>query len=83
MTADDNHKEMRVKAVQGLGTGDQGWTWLFAPHVAPYTFDEIDLTNSGVGPTFHGHHIFGTDLIGRDYFSRVIFGIRTSEKVAA
>jgi ABC-type dipeptide/oligopeptide/nickel transport system permease subunit len=54
----------------------------FAPHVAPYSFDEIDLSNSGVGPTFHGHHFFGTDLIGRDYFSRVIFGIRTSEKVA-
>jgi len=35
VTADDNHKEMRVKAVQGLGTCDQGWTWLFAPHVAP------------------------------------------------
>src|SRR4051794_39228127 len=53
-----------------------------ASHVAPYSFDEIDLTNSGVGPTFHDWHIFGTDLIGRDYFSRVIYGIRTSEQVA-
>ncbi|HVA30710.1 MAG TPA: ABC transporter permease, partial [Gaiellaceae bacterium] len=27
------------------------------------------------------HHFFGTDEIGRDYFSRVIWGIRTSEEV--
>jgi len=54
----------------------------FAPWVAPYSFDEIDLQNSSSPPTLDGFHIFGTDLIGRDYFSRVIFGIRTSAQVA-
>ena len=54
----------------------------FAPWVAPYAYDEIDLENASSPPTLDGHHIFGTDLIGRDYFSRVIFGIRTSEQVA-
>ena len=54
----------------------------FAPVVAPYAYDEIDLENSSSPPTLDGFHIFGTDLIGRDYFSRVIFGIRTSEQVA-
>lgn len=49
--------------------------------VAPYTFDQIDLTNVLHPPTTVGHHIFGTDEIGRDSLSRIIYGIRTSEKV--
>ena len=54
----------------------------FASWVAPYPYDGIDLENAGVGPTFDNWHLFGTDLLGRDYFSRVIYGIQTSEKVA-
>ena len=53
-----------------------------ASHIAPYGLDEIDLGNTSAGPTLHGSHFFGTDQIGRDYFSRVLFGIRTSERVA-
>jgi ABC-type dipeptide/oligopeptide/nickel transport system permease subunit len=53
-----------------------------ADWVAPYAYDEIDLENSGVGPTLEGQHYFGTDVLGRDYFSRVIYGIQTSERVA-
>jgi peptide/nickel transport system permease protein len=52
-----------------------------ASYVAPYTFDQIDLTNVLHAPTTVGHHYFGTDEIGRDYLSRVIYGIRTSEQV--
>jgi ABC-type dipeptide/oligopeptide/nickel transport system permease subunit len=52
-----------------------------APWIAPYTFDQIDLTNVLHGPTTIGHHYFGTDEIGRDYLSRTIYGIRTSEQV--
>jgi peptide/nickel transport system permease protein len=54
---------------------------IFANFVAPYTFDQIDLTNVLHGPTTVGHHYFGTDQIGRDFLSRVIFGIRTSLEV--
>jgi peptide/nickel transport system permease protein len=54
---------------------------IFAGHVAQYSFEEIDLNNILQGPTTHGHHWFGTDNIGRDYFSRVVFGIRTSLEV--
>jgi ABC-type dipeptide/oligopeptide/nickel transport system permease subunit len=54
---------------------------VFANYVAPYSFSEIDLTNILHGPTTVAHHYFGTDEIGRDYFSRVIWGIRTSEEV--
>jgi ABC-type dipeptide/oligopeptide/nickel transport system permease subunit len=52
-----------------------------ANYVAPYTFDQIDLTNVLHAPSSVGHHFFGTDEIGRDYLSRVIYGIRTSEQV--
>ena len=54
---------------------------IFANVVAPYSFEEIDLTNVLAGPTTAAHHFFGTDEIGRDFFSRVIFGIRTSMEV--
>jgi ABC-type dipeptide/oligopeptide/nickel transport system permease subunit len=54
----------------------------FAETVAPYGFDEIDLPAASMGPTFEGMHFFRTDKLGRDYFSRVIFGIRTSARVA-
>ena len=54
---------------------------IFANFIAPYTFDGIDLNNILAAPTTVGHHFFGTDEIGRDYLSRVIYGIRTSEEV--
>jgi len=55
---------------------------IFANLVAPYSFDAQDFASSERGPTLAGHHFFGTDILGRDYFSRVVYGIRTSEKVA-
>lgn len=55
---------------------------VFAPQLAPYGFDELDLENITAAPTFNDWHLFGTDLLGRDYLSRVIFGIRTSLWVA-
>ena len=53
-----------------------------APWIAPYSFEGYDVNNLEVGPTFSGGHVFGTDLLGRDYFSRVLYGIRTSIHVA-
>jgi ABC-type dipeptide/oligopeptide/nickel transport system permease subunit len=54
---------------------------IFANFVAPYSYSAIDLSNILHGPTTVANHFFGTDEIGRDYFSRVIWGIRTSEEV--
>jgi peptide/nickel transport system permease protein len=54
---------------------------IFANFIAPYSYSDIDLNNILEGPTTSAHHFFGTDEIGRDYFSRVIWGIRTSEEV--
>jgi peptide/nickel transport system permease protein len=52
----------------------------FAPWVAPYSFEGYDINSIQQAPSWH--HPFGTDLLGRDYLSRVIYGIRTSERVA-
>jgi ABC-type dipeptide/oligopeptide/nickel transport system permease subunit len=54
---------------------------IFANFIAPYSYSAIDLNNILHPPTTTAHHFFGTDEIGRDYFSRVIWGIRTSEEV--
>jgi ABC-type dipeptide/oligopeptide/nickel transport system permease subunit len=69
---------------------------VFADQIAPYGYDEIPFTDPenlienpnliaetlNQKPTFRDWHIFGTDQLGRDYFSRVIYGIRTSLWVA-
>jgi peptide/nickel transport system permease protein len=63
-----------------------GLVALFAGSIAPYGEDEIpldDLINSlNKAPTLADWHIFGTDQLGRDYFSRVIYGVQTSLGVA-
>jgi peptide/nickel transport system permease protein len=55
---------------------------IFADQVAPYDFAAQDIRNRSVRPTLEGNHFFGTDKIGRDYFSRVVYGTRTSIFVA-
>ena len=55
---------------------------LMADTLAPYSFDQIDLVNRSRAPTLEDQHYFGTDKIGRDYFSRVLYGTRTSVRVA-
>ena len=55
---------------------------IFAERVSPYAYDELDLFNIAQAPTSEGNHWFGTDLLGRDYLSRVIYGLRTSLWVA-
>ena len=59
-----------------------GLVGLFAPQVAPYGYDDIRLEDATRSPTLEGWHLFGTDQLGRDYLSRVVFGIRTSLWVA-
>jgi len=55
---------------------------VFADQIAPYGFDEFDFEHIVAAPTLDGWHIFGTDQLGRDYLSRVIYGLRTSLWVA-
>src|SRR3712207_5397097 len=55
---------------------------LAAPLLTPYEPLEINLEDTSLGPTAEGRHVFGTDLLGRDYFTRVLYGIRTTARVA-
>ncbi len=54
---------------------------LFAPWVAPQDPGFIDLSTRLQPPT--AHHWFGTDELGRDILSRVIYGARISMLVGA
>ncbi len=47
---------------------------VFAPLLAPYDPDAVDILNALKGPS--ALHWFGTDQVGRDVFSRVIFAAR-------
>ena len=47
-----------------------------APLVAPYVPDALDLANRRGPPSLT--HWFGTDELGRDLFSRVVYGARVS-----
>ncbi|HEY7933275.1 MAG TPA: ABC transporter permease [Solirubrobacteraceae bacterium] len=42
----------------------------------------LDQFGTPTGPSFAHHHIFGVDPLGRDVFSRVIYGARVSLEVA-
>jgi peptide/nickel transport system permease protein len=52
---------------------------LLAPFIAPYNPSEINAWQVLSPPSFS--HLFGTDELGRDVFSRVLFGARISLKV--
>lgn len=49
---------------------------LAAPLVAPYAFDAVDLANRRGAPSLS--HWFGTDELGRDLFTRLLYGARVS-----
>lgn len=49
---------------------------ILAPIVAPYGYAEQDLVNRLKAPS--AAHILGTDELGRDVFSRLVFGARLS-----
>jgi len=52
-----------------------------APVIAPYHYGETDYGNQLVGPGTAGH-LLGTDMLGRDVFSRTLYGLRTALTVA-
>ena len=53
---------------------------IFGPWLTPYDFLSQDLASRNLGPSLA--HPFGTDELGRDVLSRVIYGTRTAFIVA-
>ena len=47
-----------------------------APIIAPYDFDKTDLHNTFAGPS--SDHLLGTDRLGRDVLSRLIWSAQTT-----
>lgn len=54
---------------------------LLAPQIAPYEPNAIDLSPEGILQPPSSRHLFGTDELGRDAFSRALFGARISLSV--
>jgi len=55
-------------------------TAIFAPLIAPYEYDKIDLENVRAGPS--REHLMGTDELGRDVFSRIVWAARSAAFVS-
>ncbi|MEU7830594.1 ABC transporter permease [Nonomuraea sp. NPDC049129] len=53
---------------------------ILAPWLAPYPVDRLDLVNTLLPPS--GAHWFGTDKVGRDVLTQVLYGGRTSLTIA-
>jgi peptide/nickel transport system permease protein len=53
---------------------------LLAPVVAPYPYEQTNFAARLQGPSWS--HLFGTDNLGRDLFSRVLYGARVSMAIA-
>jgi peptide/nickel transport system permease protein len=53
---------------------------IFAPFVAPYGYEEQDISSRLQGPSWD--HVLGTDQLGRDLLSRLIYGARVALSVA-
>ena len=49
---------------------------LAAPFISPYSYQQQSLENAYQPPT--GRHLMGTDMKGRDLFTRVLYGGRVS-----
>lgn len=49
---------------------------IFAPMLSPYSHESVDTSNINAFPSYK--HWFGTDSLGRDLFTRVWIGGRTS-----
>ncbi|MEA2582073.1 MAG: oligopeptide transport system permease protein [Thermomicrobiales bacterium] len=72
-------RRFRANRLAFLGLGIVGLLLVLAigaPVIAPYPYDKPDFGAAWLFPSWH--HLMGTDGIGRDFFSRIVYGARTS-----
>lgn len=69
----------RLALAGAVVIGVLGLVALFAPVIAPYDPNQIDLFATSESPS--RAHLLGTDDIGRDVLSRIIYGTRVSLSV--
>ena len=50
----------------------------FAPQLSPHDPSDKDIINSRIPPGQNSEYLLGTDILGRDMLSRMIFGARTT-----
>ena len=55
---------------------------IFADVLAPFPYDHAYFDKVLLAPLQHPDHLLGTDEVGRDYLSRLIYGARTSLTVS-
>lgn len=48
---------------------------IFANWIAPYAYEQSDFLHVNNGPSWQ--HILGTDTLGRDLFTRILYGLRS------
>ena len=79
----------RWTAFREFFRGWQAWTGIaiiavvvavaiFAPVLAPYDPEQIDILNRLKPPSLSSGHLLGTDDVGRDLLSRLLYGARVS-----
>ena len=66
----------RLATAGGLGLILMGLIALVGPFLTPYDFDQTNLDSIRQAPTWR--HPFGTDDLGRDLLTRIVYGARIS-----
>lgn len=80
----DRFKKHRLGMIGAFILIFLGLCALFAPLIAPYNPDKIDITRlprPGMPAPPSKQYLWGTDDLGRDYLSRAIYGARISMSV--
>ena len=54
----------------------------FAPWLAPHDPTSLNVINSKLAPFKSSEHLLGTDVLGRDMLSRLIYGARTTVQIS-
>lgn len=66
----------RIVIIGAVGTAFFLLIALFAPLIAPYDPNAVDILNKFA--PMSAEHLLGTDIYGRDLFSRLVYGTRVS-----